>query len=266
MEDIQVLGNDPEVQIFQTWNYAIIYLAMNMGHAPFASPEVRDALRYAIDYDGIIDYVLGGAAIKHQSLIPKGFLGYKPDMPYSRDVDKAKYLLAEGGYPQGFEVELSCPDYSPWLELAMKLKDDLAQIGVTVHLMPMNYEQIADAAYQRRDFQMYLLQWIYDYIDPDSFAKGFAHCDSAGDDATVRGPAWTANYVNPETTTLVEQAARELDLEKRRALYEQINEIIVNDGPFVFLYTSIRSYAARTEMAQFIDAPQYSMFQFPKLK
>lgn len=265
-EDIQMFGTDPEVQIFQSLGFNVIHLTMNLKYAPFTSPEVRDAMRYAIDYDGIIDYVLGGAAMKLQGLIPKGFLGYTPATPYTWDVEKSKQLLTEGGYPEGFEVELACLEHSPWLELAMKLKDDFAQIGVAVHLMPMNYEQITDVAYHRRDFQMYLLQWIYDYLDPDSFAKGFAHCDSVGDDATVRGPAWTARYVNPETTTLVEQAARELDLEKRRALYEQINAIIVDDGPFVFLYTSIRSYAARTEMAQFIDAPQYSIFQFPKLK
>ena len=79
---------------------------MNMEYGPFASPEVRNAVRYAIDYDGIIEYVLGGSALKHQSFIPRGFLGYTPETPYSLDMDKARQLLAAGGYPEGFAVEL----------------------------------------------------------------------------------------------------------------------------------------------------------------
>lgn len=257
VEDIQSIGNDPEVQIFQDLESNIAYLSMNLEYAPFVSPDVRDALRYAIDYDGIIDYVLGGAAMKHQSFIPKGFLGYTSATPYSRNVEKAKQLLAEGGYPEGFEVELACPNQSPWLELAMKLKEDLTEIGVAVHLMPMKADQLHEAI-SRRDFQMYLWEWYWDYADTDSNAKGFAHCDSVGDDATARGPAWQAHYVNPETSKLVEQAAQELDTEKRRALYERINAMIVDDGPFAFLYTSIRHSAARTEVVPFIRESEES--------
>ncbi len=256
-EDIQMLGSDPEVQIFQTHGSNIIYFNMNLGYEPFANSKVRDALRYAIDYDGIVAYVLGGAAIKHQGFIPKDFLGYTPDTPYTQDVERAKHLLTEGGYPEGFEVELKCLDFSPWLELAMKLKEDLAQIGVIVRIMPVNDEQLWDASFVRRDFQVFLWHWYYDYADTDANAKAFAHCDSAGDDATVKGPAWTASYVNPETSKLVEQAAQESDLETRRALYEQINAMIVDDGPFAFLYTPIIPYAIRTEVVQSLGAPEY---------
>jgi peptide/nickel transport system substrate-binding protein len=264
-EDIEVLGNDPEVQIFESLDFFITYLAMSLRYEPFVSPEVRDAVRYAIDYDGIIDYVLGGAAVKHQNIQPKGFLGYTPATPYTWDMEKAKHLLTEGGYPEGFEVELKCPDWSPYLELAMKLKDDLAGIGVTLHLIPMDLEKLTDDTYSR-DFQMYLSGWWYDYPDPDANAKAFAFCDSIDDDATVQGPAWYTFYVNPETTTLVKQAAQEMDMEKRRVLYEQINAMIIDDGPFVFLYTPLRYYGVRTEMLPFFGASEYSIDLFPILK
>jgi peptide/nickel transport system substrate-binding protein len=258
VEDIEMLGSHPEMQIFQDLGLNIVYLTMSLGYAPFTSPEVRDAMRYAIDYDGIIDYVLGGAAVKHQSFIPKGFLGSTPATPYARDVDKARQLLTEGGYPEGFEVELMCLDYSPFLELAMKLQNDLAEIGVMVQIMPVNHDQLVETTYQHRDFQMNLTQWIHDYPDPDANAKAFAHCDNASDEATVTGPAWTARYVNLETSRLVEQAAQELDVETRRSLYEQINEMLVDDGPFVFLYTPIRHYAVRTEVVPFIRESEES--------
>jgi peptide/nickel transport system substrate-binding protein len=259
VDDIQMLGNDPEVQIFQTQGSNVVHLTMNLGYEPFASSQVRDALRYAIDYDGIITYVLGGAAIKQQGFIRKGLLGYTPAMPYSRDLEKARQLLAEGGYPEGFELELNCPDYSPWLELAMKIKEDLSQIGVIVQIVPMDNKKLGGATYGRRDFQMFLWQWWDDYPDTDANAKAFAHCYNAGDDAAITGTAaWSAGYVNPETSKLVEQAAQELDPEKRRVLYEKINALIVDDGPFVFLYNPIMHYAVRTEIIQSVGAPEYS--------
>lgn len=259
IDDIRMLGNDPAVQIFQNLRSNIVHLAMNLKYKPFASPEVRDAIRYAMDYDGIIAYVLGGAAEKHQSFIPKGFLGYTSAIPYIQDVDRARQLLVEGGYPEGFELELKCPDHSPWLELAMKLKEDLAGIGVILHIMPLNEDRLAEATYEHRDFQMFLWQWWYDYADTDSNAKAFAYCDSAGNDATIKGnPAWVTSYVNPETSALVEQAAQEANPEKRRVLYERISKIVSDDGPYVFLYAPFIHYAVRTEIIQSFGAPEYS--------
>jgi peptide/nickel transport system substrate-binding protein len=213
--------------------------------------------------------VLGGAALTQQSFLLKGLLGYTADIPYTRDVEKAKRLLAEGGYPQGFEMELKCPDHSPWLELAMKLRDDLAQIGVIAQVMLLSDTLLADAT-NSRDLQMHIWQWWYDYADTDANAKAFAHCYDAGDDAAIDAclgsAAWVARYVNPETSKLVEQAARELDTEKRRALYEQINAIIVDDGPFVFLYAPIIQYAVRTEVVQSIQASGDYEVEVPKFK
>lgn len=254
VDEIQRFENDPDVQILQTLGSNVVHLTMNMQHTPFTSPAVRDAIRYAIDYDGIIDYVLAGAALKQQSFLVKGLLGYTAGIPYTRDVEKAKHLLTEGGYPQGFEVELVCPEYPPMLELALKIKEDLAEIGLTVEVKPMTTQQLMKPLYARRDFQMYLWEWYYDYADPNSNAKVFAYCDSDDDDTSKKSVAWGAHYVIPDLTKLVEQAARERDSEQRKALYEQISRTVIDDGPFVFLYTPLRQYAVRTEVVDFIKS------------
>lgn len=263
-EDLPALESNPDVQVFQNLGTDIKYLGMNVTYAPFASPDVRDTVRYAIDYDGLIDYVLAGVAVKRQGFIPEGFLGYTPDTPYVRDVEKAKALLTAGGYPNGFEVELKCVNASPWLEIALKVRDDLAEIGVTVHLLPMSMTELRQAVFAR-DVQMWLLHAYWAYADTDYLAKWFAHCDSAGDDASVKGAAWFAHYVNPETSALVDQAFREVDPQKRSALYQRINEIIMDDGPFVFLYTSIRHYAVRTEVVPFIKASGEDVDESPNV-
>ena len=237
-DQINILVDNLDIQIAETLTFYIIYVGMNQGYVPLRKPEIRDAIRYAIDYDGIVDYILQGAGEKIQTFIPKGLSGYNPAMPYSRDLEKARQLLIEGGYPNGFEVELKCLNYSPWIDTAIKIKTDLAEIGINVKVVPMTANQMVEAVITR-DSQLLLWEWGVDYPDPDASAKVFAHSDSLGDDASVKLLAWFYKYVNLETSKLVEQAARELDPVKRVKLYKRITEIILDDGPYAILYSKI---------------------------
>ena len=243
----------------------LVYVGMNQGYAPLQRIEVRDAIRYAIDYDGIIENVIQGAGVKTQTFIPKGLLGYNPVMPYTYDVQKAKQLLVQGGYPNGFNVELSCLNYSPWIDLAMKIKGDLAEIGINVKVVQLTSEKMVEVWFAREN-QLFLWEWGVDYTDPDANAKPFAHSDSLGNDATVKQLAWWFKYVNKESSKLVEQAAQELDPQKRAKLYKQITEIILHDGPFAILFTKIHQYGVRVEIADFIRNPSVLVSPFPQLK
>ncbi len=260
------LKGNPTIQIAESLTFRLIYLSMNLDYAPFQSSEVRNAIRYAIDYDGIIDYILQGAGIKAQTFIPKGWLGHNPAMPYSRDLKKVKQLLSVAGYPDGFEVELACLNFLPWIDVAMKVKSDLRSAGINVKIRPMNATQLYEEVIAPRNFQMYLWEWLPDFVDPDSNAKVFAHCDSIADDATVKMMAWEAKYMDLERSKLVEQAARESDREKREELYQQITDNVLNDGPFAFLYASIKQYGIRTEVSNIIPYPSMLWSMFPPLK
>ncbi len=256
----------PDIQISESLTLSTIYVSMNLDYAPLAKSEVRDAVRYAIDYDGIIGYILQGAAVKIQTIIPRGLLGYNPVMSYSRDLKKAKQLLAEAGYPDGFDVEFACLNFSPWIDVALKIKNDLAKIGIKVKVHPKTVSQLYEEVIAPRKFQMYMWEWVPDYVDPDSNAKVFGHCDSLGDDATVTMMAWEAKYMDLERSKLVEQAARELDRETREGLYKKITDTILDDGPFVFLYTPIKQYGVRSEIFDAIASPSIIWSMFPALK
>lgn len=264
-DKIQEFIENPDIQIAETLTLSIMSAYMNLGYEPLAKPEVRKAIRYAVDYDGIVDFVLQGAAIKTQTFIPKGFLGYDPTLPYSHDIEKAKQLLTEAGYPDGFDVELKCPDYTPWVDIATKIRSDLAELGIKAKVMSMSPKHLYEAI-KVRDFQIYMWEWLTDYLDPDSNAKGFAHCDRAGDDATIKLLAWRTNYVNLETSKLVEQAARELDTQKRIEMYKKITDIIRDEGPYVFLYSPIKLYGIRSEVADLVITPPVSYGDFPVLR
>lgn len=264
-EQVQILVNNPDIRISEALTLYNVYIGMNQGYAPLQNADIRKAIRYAIDYDNLIKRVVGGAGINMQTIIPKGLLGYHPAMPYSYDIARAKELLAQGGYPDGFTVELTCLNYSPWIDIARQVKSDLAKVGITVTIVQLNPEKMVEVWFAREN-QLFLWEWGADYADPDALAKPFAHSDSLGEDATVQQLAWWFKYVNKDTSRLVEQAAQELDPQKRAELYQQISEIILYDGPFAILFTKMHQYAVRTDIMDFVKNPTMVVVPFPQLK
>lgn len=186
--------------------------------------------------------------------------GYNPKMPYDRDIDKAKQLLAEAGYPDGFDVELLCFDTPPWVNVSRKIQQDLTEAGIRVKLLALPSEEVHEKMFTR-DFQLLHMMWSLDYVDPSAIVTPFVHADSLEEDATVQLMAWWLNYMNPETTALAEQAVQELDQETRKELYQKITDIILDDGPYAPLYALLTQYAVRSEVNEFLGTPPpYSGF------
>lgn len=264
--EIMRLETDPEIQAFRTPLLQLYYIAMNLWHTPLDKPGVRDAIRHAIDYDGIIDYIIQGAGTKIQTIIPKGVFGYNPAMPYNVDIEKAKQLLADAGLGDGFEIELSCLNFSPWIDIALKIKADLAKIGVQVAIKELEYPDLVQSLFAR-EYQMFLMSWGFDYVDPDAMAKPFAHCDSHEDDATIKILAWITHYCdNQELTSLVEEAAQELDPDKREAMYQEITNTVLDNGPYAVLYTPEKQFAVRVDARDLIGVPSIMFGGFPTLR
>src|SRR3972149_11048899 len=141
------------------------------GH-PLCNVKVREALRTAVDYDGIINALLSGNAKKVQNVIPAGLLGFNPDTPFQQEIEKAKALLKEAGQENGFTVEMLVPTGAgpggvAWADLAAKLQSDWAQIGVTVDI-----KQVAQAellgSYRAQKGQLVMILWGPDFPDPDA--------------------------------------------------------------------------------------------------
>lgn len=245
------------IEIVESPAFQLFYVGMNVGFKPFSDARVRNAVRWAIDYDGIINEILRGAAMKIQTIIPKGVAGYNPAMPFKQDIAKAKSLLAEAGYPNGFSVELATPAtiaQIPTADIAAKIKSDLAKAGIDVKVRLITYAELLDK-YRAQALEMVVARWGSDYADPDANAKPFAHSRTAGPKDTVKQLAWRNKYANNVTTDLVEKAAKELDDTKRLDYYKQITEIILNEGPFVILYQLLIQRAVRTWVKGFIVSP-----------
>src|SRR5690606_12029187 len=110
------------------------YLGLNVKREPFQNEKVRQALKYLVDYEGMVNTILAGQFKVHQSFIPEGVLGEIDDEPYTFDVEKAKQLLAEAGYPDGFSITMDARNNSPTIDMAQAIQGTFAQGGINLEI------------------------------------------------------------------------------------------------------------------------------------
>lgn len=247
-EQIKDVEGKPGLQVIRGLGDGINYLGMNVAFQPFEDNRVRDAVRWAIDYQGLVKHVLQENAIVLQTFIPKGFKGYNPATPYQQDVEKARQLLKEAGYPQGFKVELLCSSGIAgggvyWRDIAAKLKDDLSKVGITVEIKEMTSAALLDI-YRAQKHQMVLMGWGPDYPDPDALAKPFAN-------HRMKQLAWRNSYYNEELADKVERAAAAFASDERLKLYEELTNYVLHNGPFAILYQPQVSIALRDSVLNY---------------
>jgi peptide/nickel transport system substrate-binding protein len=210
-----------------------VYMAVNTSaevSKELADKRVRQAVSYAIDYDGIIKGLIRGTGEQPPAMIPLGILGVDKAMARKRDVAKAKQLLADAGLPNGFTVKMNYWT-SPLLNvptepLAAKLQQDLAAAGIKVTLEPKE-RSVMIAEYRAGKPQLMLASWTPDYLDPDPWADAFYKKGGAA--------AKRVLYDNPKVVDLIATAKKEQDPKKREGLYKEIQKIAMEDVPFIIL-------------------------------
>ncbi len=234
-----------------------IYLQVNMRDPVLSKPEVREALRYLVDYQGMADSFLKGQFIVHQSFWPSGFFASLTDNPFSLDVAKAKELLAAAGHGDGLKVELDAFNTSPYVDMAQAIQATMAEAGVDVSITQAETKAVYPK-HRARNFQMILTHWSPDYLDPHSNADAFASNPDNSDEAKLTGViAWRGAWDTPENTALVAQARQEIDADKRKELYLQIQRNVQQDSPFVFMFQNVAQSALRSNVDGFISGPSF---------
>ncbi len=149
MADLRALRHDPDVTIDAVKKGTIYYVAMSMKESHFANAKVREAVRYLIDYQGINRALMAGYGELHQRPIQSG-PATLPDPGYRLNVEKAKRLLAEAGYPQGFDTTLRVLADQPFLNIAIAVQSTLMQAGIRAKIITGTGNQIYGAMRERR--------------------------------------------------------------------------------------------------------------------
>ena len=249
-EQIEALAGKPDITIEDFKGADTWYLGMNLGFEPFTKPKVRAALKWLVDYQGLADGILAGRFTVQQSFLPIGLFGAIPYAPFRLDVAKARALLAEAGYPDGFEVKLTTPNTAPWTEIADSVRQTLGQAGITASVEQADLKAVL-GTYRARRHELLLMSWGPDYFDPNSNAEAFAANDDNSDRSRRKSLAWRNKWLIPDLTRRTLAASREADNGQRAAMYADLQKQVTDEGPFVLLFQSGKQVAHRARVTGF---------------
>jgi peptide/nickel transport system substrate-binding protein len=260
-DDLEAIAGNDEISVRKVPQGAIYYLGLNQKNEVLAKPEVREALKWLIDYDGIERNILQGTKVQHQSFLPAGFLGAIDDKPYSLDIDKAKALLADAGLGDGFEITMDVRNTYPTADVAQAIQATWAKAGIDLEIIPGDNKQTL-TKYRARQHDIYIGRWAPDYLDPHSNASGFAWNPDNGDDSPYKLLAWRNAWDIPEMTAQTEAALAESDTATRRGLYQEMQREHQKDSPFVIMFQDIAVIAEREGVKGFEVGPNFDVVYY----
>lgn len=253
IESIRDPNNPLNAELVESQSLDVYYIGFNTQEAPFDDPKVRQALSMAIDKDLLANEILVGLVAPAEGILPPGMPGYNPDLEGIQfNAEDARDLLDEAGGPEVLQdVVLLTPGRgaSPGdvLEAIVAMWTENLQLDFDIPIEQEDFglflRDIDDS-----NFSMFSLGWIADYPDPQNFL-----------DIKLRStsPNNETGYSNPEVDALLDQALNETDEDKRNELYQQAEEIIVQDAPWIPLYHGkasalIKPYVEGYEIPPFV--------------
>ncbi|MBC7477335.1 MAG: ABC transporter substrate-binding protein [Pseudorhodobacter sp.] len=259
--DIEGMKGNADVTVQQDVGGQIYYLSFNQKNEQYKNAKFLDAMRWAVDYQGMADTIMKGTVIPHQSFLPQGYLGALDDLPYKLDLDKAKALLAESGIKDP-KVVLSVRNSADRMDVAQSIQNTFGQVGITVELKTgEGAEQLKE--YRARQHDATLQTWGPDYPDPNTNSSTFAENPDNSDAANNTGYlAWRNAYDPGEMTAESKAAVLERDPEKRVAMYAELQKKHRDTSPFIVMFQQARNTGLRTAVKGFytggaIDAAAY---------
>ncbi|MDG6881204.1 Hemin-binding lipoprotein [Phocoenobacter uteri] len=251
--DIPEMEKNPNIQMLRYKGMNVSYIAFNSESPIMANPKVREALNDAVDRKAIIDIVYNGFAVSAKNPLAPTVWGYNDDIkPYHQDIEKAKKLLAEAGYPNGFTMKVLMNDQKKGSslpepgKLATLIKSDWEKIGVKVELINevLDYRKRA----RQGNFDAVIAGWSGDNGDPDNFLSPLLGCDSIGISNYGR-------FCNKEFDDLLAQAKISSDKAQRTELYKKAQQIVRKEMPWVTVAHSTLVVPLSKRVANYKSSP-----------
>jgi len=181
--DIKAIESSPKLQVQPLQRGTMYYVAMSMKQPEFANQKVREAVRNLIDYKGIDEQVMPHYGMLNQQPMQLGLDARLPDPGYKMDVAKAKALLAEAGYPQGFTTTIRTLSEPPFIDIAARMQSTLAEGGIKASIVTGTGNQVYGAM-RARNFEMIVARGAERYPHPYFSLRTFVYnpdnSDSAG--------------------------------------------------------------------------------------
>ncbi len=231
-DDVPIVEADPDTKVIITPALSIQYLGMNTQRPPFNDVRVRRAINYALDKEEILKYIQGGFGRVADAPIGPAVFGYYAAGPYPFDLERARELLTEAGYPDGFKTTLR---FNPgWREPAAELiQAQLRKVGIELELITMEwgaYLAFTSLPIAENTTDMFMLGWVSVTGDADYGLLPIFH-------TTEWPPGMNRSfYSNPDVDRYLSEARIVIDPERRKELYAKAIRIIWDEAAWGFLF------------------------------
>ncbi|TSD90455.1 ABC transporter substrate-binding protein [Mycobacterium sp. KBS0706] len=250
-EDMKDLESSPDVSIVRVLKPQLFFWTFNNADPIFSNEKVRLAMRYLIDYDGLGKTVMTYTGVPRASFVQLGAVGAldeKEGQPFSLDLDKAKALLAEAGYPNGFKATVfigTLPHSGP---IAQSVQQNAAKVGVELTLERMANAQLFSRV-RGREFQTAMQAWQTSVPDAHGNASRLVYNpDNRVEAKLTQYPAWRAAFYSEDANKKVDAALLEPDPEKRNAIYRDLQLQIMQQGPMAIMFQMYNPAAIRKSL------------------
>lgn len=253
-DQIRQLENDPRFAVQSVRKASVMYLSLNQRNANLAKPEVRQAIKLALDYEGIQKAIVPTTYAVHQAFLPAGLPGALSDHPFKRNLAEARALLAKAGLADGFEVSFDYSSAAPFSDIAQAVQANLAEIGIRLRMLPGEQRAVITKT-RARTHDIAIVRWGSDYFDPHSNAEAFNVNTDNSDNARNRTLAWRASWEAPDFSSRAMAALKETDSAKRTAMYEALQRDHQQQAPFVFMLQDIEVSVSRAGVKGFDMGP-----------
>ncbi|WP_020406188.1 ABC transporter substrate-binding protein [Hahella ganghwensis] len=212
----------------------------------FKDPKVRLTINYAINQEGIADKIMKGFATPAAQMSPEGYLGFNPELKPRYDLKKAKQLMKEAGYEDGFSISMMAPNnrYVNDEKIAQAVAAMLAKINIKVDLKTLPKAQYWPE-FDKRSADMMMIGWHSDTEDSNNFFEFLIACPNKD---TGLGQYNSGNYCNPKVDALIKQANTETDPNLRAQIMQGIERTLFEDGAFVPLHWQDLAWASKSNV------------------
>ena len=258
--DVPWLEADPTINVSHVPGVRTMYIAFNYQREPFTDVRVRHALNYAVNKEEIVEYVLGGAGrVSDAPMVPEVF-GYARQTPFEFNPERARELLAEAGFPDGFSFTLHHPTgrYVMDAAIAEAVQAQLREVGVEAELVTKEwatYLGFLRTPLDESTMESFMLGWGSITLDADFSLFSLFH---SGEWTPVGRNRFF--YKNEEVDRLLEAARTIIDPTARLEMYERAIELIWQDAPWIFLHSESQINAERANVRGVIHHPGETIF------
>jgi len=256
-ENLPALKSDPSVKVVANPAYQNLLILLNTAKVPTKDVLVRQALSAAFPYQTVIDSTMAGYATQARGTVPASLIDGADQVPqYSYDLDKAKLLLAQAGYPNGgLPLTLTYTAGDTVEQQAAELfRAELAKIGVDLQVKAMAWEAQWSLAKgdPTKAQDLFMFYWWPSYATPYDFMFNLFHSEKT--------PNFNLGYYrNPKYDALIDEANTLLSSDRAKAMAEFVaaDTILVNDAAAIFVFDQQNIHVIRADLKGFVDNPAY---------